>query len=297
MTGHDPDAARASLGARLANHAREIGYDVNRLRRHLVFQRILARLAPSDRWVLKGGFALEVRLPSRARATKDLDLTMLGPASALLDEFADALAVDVAADGFEFEIRRAREIAPADEQNDAVRFSVRARLGGREFASVVIDAAARPEELDAAVGPIVVPPPVLAPGIEPVTIAAVDIAQHAAEKFHALARRYADDRPSTRVKDLVDLILMLDTDLLPDDRLGERLRAVYEARDARAVPPVLPDPPAAWRVGYTAMATELGLGSIDLDDAVVRARQLYDDAVRAVGRAGDVGALDYGGGS
>ena len=208
MTVHDPDAFRASLGARLANHAREIGYDVNRLRRHLVFQRVLARLAPSDRWVR-----------------------------------------------FEFEIRRAREIAPADDQNDAVRFSVRARLGGREFASVVIDAVARPDELATAVSPIVVPPPVLAPGIEPISIPAVDVAQHAAEKFHPLARRYADDR------------------------LGERLRAVYQARDARPVPTSLPDPPAAWRISYAAMATELGLGSTELDEALTRVRRLYDNAV------------------
>jgi hypothetical protein len=46
------------------------------------------------------------------------------------------------------------------------------------------------------------------------------------------------------------------------------------------VPINLPDPPAAWRTGYAAMATELDLGCTELDDAMARVRQLYDAAVR-----------------
>lgn len=260
------------------NRSRETGHDVNRLRRHVVFHRILARLAPAERWVLKGGFALEARLAPRARATKDLDLALLDEFADLHEELIDALADDPAGDGFSFEIRKSGEIAPDDPGNDAWRFTVRARLAGKEFASVLVDAVGNKREMAGAVEPVVVRPPVEGAGLDPVTIATVDVAQHAAEKFHAIVRRYADDRPSTRVKDLVDLVLMVETGLLPDDRLGERLRAVFDVRDGTGLPRVLPDPPSAWRSEFPALATEVGLHVTDLAEATGVVRALWDSA-------------------
>jgi hypothetical protein len=45
-------------------------------------------------------------------------------------------------------------------------------------------------------------------GIEPVTVAAIALEQHPAEKLHAYTRTYERDRPSSRAKDLVDLALI-----------------------------------------------------------------------------------------
>ena len=47
----------------------------NRNRKRVAFDRLLARLATiaPDSWLLKGGFALDLRLAERARATKDVD--------------------------------------------------------------------------------------------------------------------------------------------------------------------------------------------------------------------------------
>ena len=81
MTTQDAGAFRASVEARLANASTQRTMDVNRLRRHFVFQRILVRLAPDGVWVLKGGFALEVRLMRGARSTNDLDLVLMQAAS------------------------------------------------------------------------------------------------------------------------------------------------------------------------------------------------------------------------
>jgi hypothetical protein len=112
VTARDARTFRASLDARLMNRSRETGYDVNRLRRHVVFHRILARLAVREGWVLKGGFALEVRLAPRARATKDLDLALLEEGADVHDKLLDALADDPDGDGFAFETRRSGAIAP-----------------------------------------------------------------------------------------------------------------------------------------------------------------------------------------
>lgn len=62
------DAFRAALDARLKRQAIESGMTLPRLRKYIAFERLLARLlviAP-ERYVLKGGYALDVRLHDRA---------------------------------------------------------------------------------------------------------------------------------------------------------------------------------------------------------------------------------------
>ncbi|MGH8906360.1 MAG: hypothetical protein ACRD0K_07565 [Egibacteraceae bacterium] len=51
-------ALRAALEARLAAESREAGIDLQRLRRRVVFERLLVRLvrAGTGRWVLKRGY-------------------------------------------------------------------------------------------------------------------------------------------------------------------------------------------------------------------------------------------------
>jgi Nucleotidyl transferase AbiEii toxin, Type IV TA system len=51
--------------------------DLNRLRRQVSFDRLLARLFREEPapWVLKGGYALELRFKA-ARSTVDIDLTV-----------------------------------------------------------------------------------------------------------------------------------------------------------------------------------------------------------------------------
>lgn len=73
-------AFRAALETRLNERARREGVDLGRLRRQVAFDRLLARMFDSsepfrDGWILKGGYALEMRF-LRARSTKDLDLTV-----------------------------------------------------------------------------------------------------------------------------------------------------------------------------------------------------------------------------
>ena len=70
-------AFRKSLESRLMNVSQETNIDLQRLRRKVAFDRLLARFFVNDSntWVLKGGYALEIRF-SHARSTKDIDLTV-----------------------------------------------------------------------------------------------------------------------------------------------------------------------------------------------------------------------------
>ena len=74
-TFSSPASFRQSLEQRLQKVATETGADLQRVRRKVAFERFLARLFSVEPypWVLKGGYALEVRFEI-SRATKDLDL-------------------------------------------------------------------------------------------------------------------------------------------------------------------------------------------------------------------------------
>ncbi len=282
MTTRTPAALRASLDARLQLLARERGQDVNRLRRHLTFQRMLRRL--DETWVVKGGYLLEARLGARARATKDLDLALAEPAEDLAARLAEALDGDIDGDGFVFRVSGARSHLRDDDAlgGPGAHVSVTALLAGRDFAHVRVDVVARPEEVDGGVERVILPPVVAEPGWPAVSVLAVDVSQHLAEKLHALSAIDAHPRPSTRVKDLVDVVLVADAGLVDVERLARRLRAVFRARDGALPPPHLPEPPAAWRADYADLVAPYSVSATDVTTAITLTRDLY---ARALGSA------------
>jgi len=132
----------AALEARLNEKSRRDGVDLQRLRRQVAFDRLLARMfdcsqLDRDGWVLKGGYALEMRF-HQARSTKDLDLTVRrnGPRSdespASLRERLQLAAEVQLPDFFKFVVGEAMaELNQAPE--GGARFPVDARLDGRTF--------------------------------------------------------------------------------------------------------------------------------------------------------------------
>lgn len=86
--------------------------------------------------MLKGGFALELRLDAAARTTKDIDIDWIRGEDEASADLLDA-AVVPCDDGFEFTIERARS-AP-DAPGGGQRWTAVATLAGREFERVAID--------------------------------------------------------------------------------------------------------------------------------------------------------------
>jgi hypothetical protein len=172
------------LEARLQARSRESGTSLVRLRKAVVFDRLLARLvlvAP-DRWVLKGALALDYRLGDRARTTKDVDLGRQDDEEAATADFLAAQAVDLR-DHFVLVIQRTDRL---DQLQDgvAVRYHAACELAGRPFDDVTIDVAFG----DAPIGEpeVVLTGALLAfADIDPVQVPAIPLAQHAAEKVHA----------------------------------------------------------------------------------------------------------------
>jgi hypothetical protein len=250
-------AFRTALETRLLARARESGVLIVRLRKTVVFERLLARLlvvAPG-RWHLKGALALDFRLGPGTRATKDMDLGRTDDERGSTADFRAAEAANLG-DWFVFAIERTGVL---DQLADgaAVRYQVTATLAGRPFERVTVDvgfggALPAPDTLRG--------PDLLAfADIAPLTIPALPLARHIAEKLHAYTRDYGEDRQNTRVKDLVDLALIGALATFEAGSLRAALEATFAVRGLQPLPTALPPPPAAWGAPYRILAREVGL--------------------------------------
>jgi hypothetical protein len=182
------EAFRTALEQRLKNEAEASGIALMRLRKRVAFERFLARLAASEPsgWVLKGAFALELRLGLRTRATKDIDLGRADDEEAANGHLNAATGVDLE-DFFDFEVRRTPALDAAAGFH-AVRYTVRADLAGRRFEQFPVDIALSESSL------IQAEPLFGANSLEFADVAApqlpvISLEQHVAEKLHAPASR------------------------------------------------------------------------------------------------------------
>lgn len=283
----DATALRRALETRLKQESEHTGTDLGRLHRRVMFDRLAVRLSADDgtQWILKGGAALEFRLRGRARATKDLDLAITSASAdglAVRELLIDALAEDPDGDWFSFRVKEPVALAVDGGGRGAWRFSVEAWLAGKSFAGIRLDVAARGEEL-AVTEQLELPGSLHFAGIPARSIEAVERRQHFAEKLHALTRDYGD-RPNTRTKDLVDLVLLIEDGLHPDKALVDVVRHVFTIRATHPCPVTIPDPPPRWRTDYPALAVGLTETTRDLPSALKLLRGFWstahDDASR-----------------
>lgn len=265
MTDHyrDATALRRALEVRLKQQAADTATDLARRRRLVVFDRVAARLSADTAagWILKGGAVMEFRLHGRARMTKDMDFAARPDGEPGLDGptvrelLIDGLSVDEDRDGFLFQVSPPVGLKADTAGRGGWRFSVEARLAGRVFTTVRIDVVARGEEI-ALTERLPLPNILGFAGTPPREIEAVDRRQHFAEKLHAFTRDYGD-RPNTRVKDLVDLVLLVESGLASDTSVVDVVRHVFAVRATHDVPTMLPEPPPSWVHTYPGLAEGL----------------------------------------
>jgi predicted nucleotidyltransferase component of viral defense system len=252
----DAGAFRQALEQRLKDQAQGDGTRLARNRKRVVFDRFLARLAESapERWLLKGGFALDLRWADRARATKDIDIDWQARDSDLLDELIDASTRDLG-DLFAFELERV-DIGE-DRLGGSHRFRLHASLAERRFETVLLDVGLRSEPVEPQT--LTTPPLLAFAEIEPVTLQAIPLEQHLAEKLHAYTRIYEGKRTSTRAKDLVDIALIATVSDLDAADMALAIVSTFARRATHVAPTQLPTPPEAWRTPYRELAESIGL--------------------------------------
>lgn len=258
-----PERFRAALEDRLRQQARVTGLPLARLRKDVVFERLLARLlvAAPDRWVLKGGLALDYRLGDRARTTKDMDLDRQDDAAAATVDLMAAAELDLG-DYVRYAIERTDALARL-EDGAAVRYRVRTELAGRLFEHVVVDVGFDTPALYA-VERVRGRGLLAFADLDSFEVPAIPLTYHIAEKAHAYTRHYGSSgRESTRVKDLVDLVLIATekTSALAAGAVRTALDQTFARRDTHPLPATLPAPPTAWTLPYRKIAGEVGLAS------------------------------------
>lgn len=107
----------------------------------------------------------------------------------------------------------------------------------------------------------------------------IPLAQHVAEKVHAMTGIYVGGVPSSRAKDLVDLVLISCFEAVEAAALHEALVVTFTARKQHALPSAIPAPPADWRRQFEKGAKEAGLDS-DMARAHVLVAAWLDPVLR-----------------
>lgn len=274
---NDATAFRASLEERLKTAARKKGMDLQRLRRQVAFDRLLARLFSGKNapWYLKGGYAMELRIHG-ARTTRDVDLgRSLEPGEKtnrprLLEEIQAFASLDLG-DFFVFIIG-----APTMELEGTYggsRFPVEAKVDGRSFVKFHMDVGlgdALTDSLDDLkavdwLGFAGIPVPVFP---------TISREQHFAEKVHAYTKT-RKDRENTRVRDLVDMVLLMDDSGLDKKKLQKALEKTFGHRKSHSLPTELQPPPASWEGPFKEMAAECGL-KLTISEAFEKVKKYFE---------------------
>lgn len=264
-----PTDFRKSLEARLKRIAEKTNQDLQRIRRKVAFERLLARVfhQDADGFALKGGYAMELRFKT-ARATKDIDLTCLRrinetePAieAIIAEELRQLTKVDLK-DCFTFEIGKSRmdlENAPYG----GARYSVSSFVDRRLFvrfqldigADVIVDEIEEVDGLDW----------LEYCGIDTPKMRMISIEQQLAEKLHAYSLPRVD-KLNSRAKDLIDMLLLIELKNMNPDTFKKTIQKVFKARKTHSIPNFLDEPPQEWATLYQTLADECGIKQSILD--------------------------------
>jgi len=227
----------ASVRARLLNIAKAEKTDFNQVLVRYALERFLYRLSKSahaDRFLLKGAMLFNLWYDMPHRPTRDADLLGFGASDldSMGQTFRDIVAVDVA-DGIVFD--------PASIQVEEIRKSA-GYAGARVIVAAELARARCKTQIDVGFGDAVTPGPVDA--MYPVLIAdfpsphlrTYPVYTVVAEKLHAIEIL---GMTNSRVKDYLDLFVLLEREVLDPGILAKAIAATFNRRGT-SVPTALP---------------------------------------------------------
>jgi predicted nucleotidyltransferase component of viral defense system len=255
-----PQGFARSLKDRAANASKAAGIPANELVERYYHGRLLARVfhLDHDGWVLKGGQALLARWP-QARYSTDVDLLRTEDRAGIEDAVKALVAIAAAEldDHLRFDHYDTSQETTADRPTRKVRFKV--MFGLKQLAMVSVDVVASDQR---PLGELVVEQlaaPFTIDSHPWPEIRMWPLEDHVADKIAAMYERHRAARiPSTRYKDLVDLVLIALKSSLP----GPLTHAALHAEVARrrragthlALPAAFEVPDRSWNSGYRAQA-------------------------------------------
>lgn len=247
----DPGAFRRALTDRLRTEAKQSRWTMQQLQRQFAYDRLLERLYLVDsNWIVKGATALLAR-DIGVRGSLDIDVYREKAREVAEAELREAAARDIG-DWFRF------ELGPSQNSTDGAkgtRIPIKAYVGATLWAPFHVDLVG--SDLRMTGQPEEVPPlaRVLMPDVEQHGYVAYPLVDHVADKVAATFELYGEQKkPSTRYRDLVDLVAIAANAFVPAEEL---LGAVESEATRRGIKlPEAFDVPdrELWKKGYEAEA-------------------------------------------
>jgi predicted nucleotidyltransferase component of viral defense system len=227
----------ASVRARLLNVAKAQGVDFNQVLVRFALERILYRLSQSghaDRFLLKGALLFTLWYDMPHRATRDVDLLGFGASDleSVTQTFRDIASVSVD-DGIVFD---PPSVVAEEIRKDA------GYAGARILISSELAKARCKTQVDIGFGDAVTPGPVdatypvLLDDLPAPHLRTYPVYTVIAEKLHAIALL---GMTNSRMKDYLDLSVLLERETLDIDVLTQATKATFERR-GMGVPTELP---------------------------------------------------------
>lgn len=274
----------ASLEMAVKQAAKDSPQDTNRAIAGFWHHRLLCRVFAGDNrsFVLKGGHAMLARTID-ARATRNIDLLSTdGSLDAALEELKRLAAADLG-DFAAFEFVGATPIKAEDEYRSGLDVRFKCLVGAKPVQDVSIDLVIDEVSLEDV--------DVMAPvdrldvrGIKVCDYVVYPVEYALADKLCGIIESHGG-RPSSRVKDLVDIAVVATSMTVDGEKLQKRIATELGAR--RLPRPTAFNVPGMWWDSYsTAYAkmekqTHVAEEAAKLDSAVVLAKSLLDPAIHS----------------
>lgn len=256
-----PQALRRALDAKLRAEARARGANITHVRKQYVFTLLFKRLFHDAHgsWALVGGNALLLRI-GVGRFTDDVDLTYThawDDAEQLRTELTRVASRDVG-DGFTFRFTRADNRRQPDDfgyGTTSAKVAAEAVLAGKVFETFTLDIALKRHVQD----PVQYVPAravIAHPTLEDLPLVpVVRIESHLADKVCAMYETHHGGKPSTRYRDLADIVRIVTNLPIDAARLAQTLG--HEAgRRHLELSPQLISPHEQWQHEYPKAAKE-----------------------------------------
>ena len=273
-----PAAFRRALTDRLKDTSKRSNWTIQQLQRQVAYDRLLERLyIVDDGWIVKGATALLAR-DLGVRGSLDVDVYRAVAQNVAEADLRRAAEIDLG-DWFLFTVGAAAPIG-----NNSLRFPVVAIMGTTTWVEFHVDLSGTDLRLTGRLEDVPAIARGLIPSVEQRGYRVYPLVDHVADKVAATYERHgASENPSTRYRDLVDLVAIATGASIDAQSQSNALRSEFERRNL--VLPKTFDVPnrGLWERGYAAEVSKSVLTTAStLQDALVIVKAFLDPLLNGV---------------
>jgi predicted nucleotidyltransferase component of viral defense system len=266
----------------LASHVeQETGLPLQRIYREIAYQAFLNRISKSGlRFILKGGFSLELQSETPTRVTTDIDMIYMTEVleqnpngRKIISEAIRKALLEHTGDFFKFKFEEDRGVIIGAPEGGE-RLSVMASLCGNNFERIMIDVSLNEEPVMPTQNLSRTGKHLQRISIDSERVEAISKEQHFAEKIHAYTRPRKSE--NSRAKDLVDLYILIENMGLDPTLAKDAVFKIFDAYRTHPNPTKLEHPPASWEKQWTRLTSEASMPALTMKEAFRVTAEFYE---------------------